>query len=177
MRHLVLAMIVTATFAGCGGSGSEDGAPRPREPTPAGPRATGEEFARQVDALCKDTQPELAEIRAALTATRDAGRSGRVSLPKTFEAFTMLLRRAGTVTDRFEARLRSITAPSGERGFREALVRSLEQGSSNLRAQVSAAKRQDAVGLRELSLKGSLINAEQKGLIAGRGGFKFCGRR
>jgi len=63
----------------------------------------------------------------------------------------------------------------GERAFYDALVDSLERGSVNLRQQERAAEAQDAVRLRDLSVNGSLINAKQKGLITGHGGFRFCG--
>lgn len=176
MRYPVFGVIVLATLAGCGGSDSEGGDSR-RPVPPAEVPLTSDEFVRRVDALCKDTNPELAEIMTALTKARDAGRAGRVSLPKTFEAFATLLRRADATTGRFRARLRAIEVPRRERAFYDALIESVEEGSSNLRQQVSAAEAQDAGRLRDLSVNGSVINARGKGLIAGHGGFRFCGRR
>lgn len=161
MRQLVLGVIVAALLAGCGGSDSEDGS---------------EEFVRRVDALCKEANPELAEINTALTRARDAARAGRVSLPKTFETFAMLLRRASATSGRFEARLRDIAAPRAEQDFHDALLASVAKGTSNLRQQISAAERRDAVALRDLSQKGTLFNARSKALVAGHGGFRFCGR-
>ncbi|HWC26194.1 MAG TPA: hypothetical protein VG474_06380 [Solirubrobacteraceae bacterium] len=137
---------------------------------------TSAEFVRRVDALCKETNPELAEIMTALTNARDAGRAGRVSRPDTFEVFATLLRRASATTERFEERLRAIEVPRRERAFHAALVNSVAEGSSNLRQQVSAAEAQDASRLRDLSVQGSVINARGKGLLAGHGGFRFCGR-
>ena len=176
MRYPVLSVIVVATLVGCGGSDSEDGnSRRPAPSTEAQP--TRDEFVRRVDALCEDTNPELAKIMSALTKTRDAARGGRLSLPRTFEAFATLLRRADAATERFRARLRAIEVPKRERAFYDALIDSVEAGSSNLRRQVSAAEARDAARLRDLSVKGSVINARAKGLIAGHGGFRFCGRR
>ena len=176
MRPLVLATIVVATLAGCGGSDSDDGGSRqPTPPSAEGAPAT-DQFVRQVDALCKDANPELAEINAALTEARDAARAGRVSLANTFRTFETLLRRASATTERLKARLRAIEPPKDERAFYDALVDSLEQGSSNLRQQVTAAKAQDAAKLRDLSVNGSVINARQKGRIEGHGGFRFCGQ-
>ena len=148
-------------LAGCGGSDSADG---------------GDQFVRRVDALCKQANPELAEINAALIRTRDASRAGRVSQSRTFQTFAKLLRRASTVTDRFHAQLREVTPPSPEREFHDMLLDSVEQGSSNLRRQITAAERRDAVALSELSKKGSVFNARSKGLLAGHGGFRVCGR-
>ena len=161
MRLLALGIIVAIAFAGCGGSDSD---------------GESDEFVRQVDALCADARPELAEIRAAIIRARDAARAGRVSAPETFDTFAALLRRAGTIRDRFEARLRSIEPPSGEKEFHEALLESVERGAANLREQVSAAEEEDAVRLRELSTEGSLIQSERTGLIAGHGGFEECGQ-
>lgn len=176
MRFLLLGVIVLTTVAGCGGSDSEDSDSR-RPAPPAEGQLTSDEFVRQVDAVCKVTNPQLAGIMTALTKARDAGRAGRVSLPETFEAFATLLRRAIATTERLRARLRAIKVPRHQRAFFDALLDSIEQGSSNLRQQVSAAEAQDATTLRDLSLKGSAINARGKGLIAGHGGFRFCGRR
>lgn len=177
MRYPVLGVIVLATLAGCGGSDSEDRDPR----RPASPsveaQLRSDAFVRRVDALCKDANPALAETMTALTKARDAGRTGRISLPETFEAFATLLRRASATTERLRARLRTIDVPRRERAFYDALTDSVKEGSSNLRRQVSAAEEKDAVRLRDLSVKGSLINARGKGLIAGHGGFRFCGRR
>jgi hypothetical protein len=176
MRYPVLGVIVFATLAGCGGSDSEDGDSRRPDP-PAEARLASDNFVRRVDALCRATNPELAEIMRALTKARDAGRARRVSLPRTFEAFETLLRRADATTERFRVRLRAIEVPRRERAFFHALTDSVDQGSANLRQQVSAAEAQDAGRLRDLSVKGSVINARGKGLIAGHGGFRFCGRR
>ena len=159
--QLVLGVVVAALLAGCGGSDSDNG---------------GDEFVRQVDALCRQTSPELAEINTALISARDAARAGRVSAPKTFETFATLLRRATAITERFEARLREIAPPPAERDFHDELVDSVEQGAANLRQQIRAAEREDAVELRELSQQSSLLSARTKGLFAGRGGFRSCGR-
>lgn len=158
-RQLALGLIVATALAGCGGSDSDD---------------ESDEFVRQVDALCADARPELAEINAAVIRARDAARAGRVSARETFGTFATLLRRAGTITDRFEAQLRSIEVPSGEEEFHAALLESVERGSANVREQVSAAEDEDAVRLRELSTEGSLIQSERTGLIAGHGGFREC---
>ena len=159
MRVPVFGVIVLATLAGCGGSDSE-----------------GDDFVRRLDALCKVTNPELAEINTALTEARDAGRAGRVSVPETLDTFATLLRRAEETTGRFEARLRAMEVPKGERAFHDDLLDSVEKGSSNLGRQVNAAEARDAVRLRDLSVAGSEINARGKGLIAGHGGFRYCGR-
>ena len=161
MKPWVVTVALAAVLAGCGGSDSDD---------------ESDEFVRQVDALCADAGPELAEIRTSVLRARDAARAGRVSAPETFDTFATLLRRAGVITDRFEARLRSIEPPSGEEEFHTALLESVERGSANLRAQVSAAEDEDAVRLRELSTEGSLIQSERTGLIAGHGGFEECGQ-
>lgn len=177
MRYPVLGVIVLAALAGCGGSDPEDGDSRQPAASSAEAQLRSEAFVRRVDALCKETNPELAEIMTAVTKARDAGRAGRVSLPKTFESFATLLRRANATTERFRARLRAIEVPRRERAFYDALIDSVEEGSSNLRQQVSAAEAHDARRLRDLSVEGSVINAKGKGLIAGHGGFRFCGRR
>lgn len=169
MRYAVLGVIIVATLAGCGGSDSKDA-----ESPPA--QGASDAFVRQVDTLCKDTNPELAAITAALTRARDARRAGQVSEPKTFQTFATLLRNATATTERFVARLRAIEVPRGERAFYDALIVSVEDGSSNLRQQLSAAEAQDATRLRDLSIKGSVINARAKGLITGHGGFRDCGR-
>lgn len=159
MKPWVVTVALAAALAGCGGSDSD---------------GESDEFVRQVDALCADARPELAEIRAAVIRARDAARAGRVSAPETFETFATLLRRAGAITDRFEARLRSIEPPSGEEEFHDALIDSVEKGSSNVRRQVSAAEAEDPERLRELSTEGSVIEAERTGLISGHGGFRQC---
>ena len=161
MRHVVVAVVFAAALAGCGGSDSED---------------EGDEFVRQVDSLCAEARPELAEIRASVIRARDAARAGRVSAQETFDTFATLLRRAGAITDRFEEQLRSIEVPSGEEEFHQALTESVEKGSTNVREQVSAAEAEDAVRLRELSIEGTTIEAERTGLIEGRGGFEECGQ-
>jgi hypothetical protein len=175
MRYAVLGVIVLV-LVGCGGSDSDDGDSRPTAPPSAQTQRASDEFVRRVDVLCKDTNPQLAAIMAALTKARDAGRAGRASLPKTFDAFATLLRNASQTTKRFVAQLRAIEAPTRERAFYDALIDSVEEGSSNLRQQERAAEAQDASRLRELSIQGSTINARGKGVIAGHGGFRFCGR-
>ncbi len=172
----MLPMVVAALLAGCGGSDSEDDSSRGPAQSAAGTRLTKAEFVRRVDALCKDTNPELARIRMALIKARNAGRAGRVSLPKTLETFAVLLRRARAVTGRFETRLREIEAPRADRTFYEALVDSVQESSVNLRQQVRAAEAQDASRLSDLSVKSTLIDTERKGLFAGHGGFQTCGR-
>lgn len=176
MRHLILGTILVAALAGCGGSDSDEGDSRQPSPPSAEGTLAGDEFVRQLDAVCKDANPELARINTALTNARDAARAGRLSLANTFKTFATLLRRASTTTEQFKARLRAIEPPKGERAFYDGLVDSLEQGSSNLRQQVSAAEAQDAAKLRDLSVNGSVINAKQKGRIEGHGGFRFCGQ-
>ena len=177
MRYPVLGVIFLATLAGCGGSDSDDGdSRRTAPPAAAEAQLASAEYVRRVDALCKQTNPELAEIMTALTNARDAGRARRVARPDTFEAFATLLRRASTTTHRFKKRLRAIEVPRRERAFHAALVNSVAEGSSNLHQQVSAAEAQDASRLRDLSVEGSVINARAKGLLAGHGGFRFCGR-
>lgn len=176
MRCPVLAVIVLAALVGCGGSDGEDDNSRRPAPPSAEERARSAQFVRRVDALCKDTNPELAAIMTALTQARDAARAGRVSLPTTFDAFATQLRRASATTDRFLARLRAIEVPRRERAFSVALIDSVEKGSANLRQQLKAAEARDASRLRELSVRGSVINAGGKGLVSGHGGFRFCGR-
>lgn len=177
MRFILLGVMVLATLAGCGDSDSQDGDSRGPARPEAQAQVTPDEFTRRVDAACRDANPELAEIMAAITKARDAGRAGRVSLPETFDAFATLLRRASATTERFIARLRAVKAPRRETAFRTALIGSVEEGLSNLRRQVSAAEAQDAARLRDLSVQGSVINARGKGVIAGHGGFRHCGRR
>ena len=176
MRHLVLVMVVATTLVSCGGSDSDEDTSPPSTAPSAGARPASEEFVRQLDALCKDANPELAEINTALTEARDAARAGRASLESTFRTFATLLRRASATTERLEARLRTIEPPAAERAFYDDLGDSLEQGSSNLRQQVGAAEARDAAKLRDLSVNGSVINAKQKGRIEGHGGFRFCGQ-
>ena len=161
IKPWLVTVALAAALAGCGGSDSED---------------ESDEFVRQVDALCAEARPELAEIRASVIRARDATRAGRVSAEETFGTFATLLLRAGVITDRFEARLRSIEVPSVEEEFHGALIDSVEKGSTNLRKQVSAAEAEDAVRLRELSIEGTTIEAERMGLIEGHGGFRECGQ-
>jgi hypothetical protein len=153
--------MVGALLAGCGGSDSADG---------------GDQFVRRVDALCKQANPQLAGINTALIRARDASRAGQVGKARTFATFATLLRDASAVTERFHAQLREITPPSDEREFHDMLLDSVAQGSSNLRRQIAAAERRDAVALSDLSKQGSVLNARTKGLLAGRGGFRVCGR-
>ena len=176
MRALVLGTLLVAGLAGCGGSDSdEDASPRSTAP-PAETRPASNEFVQRLDALCKDANPQLAEINAALTKARDAARAGQVSAEKTFGTFATLLRRASATTKQFAARLRAIRPPADERAFYDALVASLDQGLVNLGRQVRAAAAQDAATLRDLSIAGSVASAKQKGLIEGHGGFRFCGQ-
>jgi hypothetical protein len=176
MKPLVLGVIVASILVGCGGSDSEDDNSRGSARSSAGTRLTKAEFVRRLDALCKDANPELAQIRTALVKARDAGRAGRVSVPKTLDTFAVLLRRARAVTERFETRLREIEAPRAERRFYGALVDSVEESSVNLRQQVRAAEAQDASTLSDLSVKSTIIDTERRGLFAGHGGFQTCGR-
>jgi hypothetical protein len=162
MRRLVLGVIAAALLGGCGGSDSEDGGKQ--------------QFVRRVDALCKDVNPKLTEINTAIIRARDAARAGQVGLPKTFETLATLLRRASATSDRFEDRLRAITPPAAERDFHGELLASVERGTANLRRQTSAAQQRDAVTLSKLSQRGSVLNTRSKGLLAGHGGFRVCGR-
>ena len=173
MRRALLGVLAAAVVAGCGGSDSDEDESRSANPSS---NDAGPEYVRRVDALCRDANPQLARIQTAITSARDAGRAGRVSPSRTFETFAMLLRRASAITERLQARLRSVEAPPGERAFHDALLGSLAKGALNLREQVTAAEAQDARTLRDLSVKGTVINAAGKGLIAGHGGFRFCGR-
>ncbi|HEX8742501.1 MAG TPA: hypothetical protein VF712_05160 [Thermoleophilaceae bacterium] len=160
MRRLLLVVMVGA-IAGCGGSGSGD---------------DRDGFVQRVDALCRQANPELVEINTALVRARDAARSGRAGARETFATFARLLRRAGAVTGRLVTRLREIEPPARERDFHRALIAAVDEGASNLRRQIDAAERRDAGALRELSRRGSVANARSKGLIAGHGGFRDCGR-
>jgi hypothetical protein len=173
---LSLGVIAAVLLVGCGGSDSQDGGSGRPEARPAKGGPTSQEFVRRVDALCQRANPELAQINTALIRARDAARAGRVSPAKTFAAFATLLRRATATTGRFEAGLREIPPPPAEREFHRILLDSVAQGSSNLRRQISAAERGDAVTLRELSLEGSRLSARTKGVVEGHGQFRFCGR-
>lgn len=176
MRLLALGLLVAAILAACGDSESGRGDSSASEATSTSAEATSAEFVRRVDALCKSVSPRLTQIQARIIRARDAARAGRASLPKTFETFAALLRQASTIAGRFETSLRQMEAPRSERRFRGALLRSVEQSSSNLQQQVRAAERQDAVELRDLSRQGTVITARNKGLVTGHGGFRFCGR-
>ena len=55
--------------------------------------------------------------------------------------------------------MRYVEVPRREAAFYDALIDSVDEGSSNLRQQVSAAEARDADRLRDLSVKGSVINA------------------
>jgi hypothetical protein len=173
---LLIGVIVLFGLAGCAGADSDEGdARRPAGASTATQRA-GDEFVRRLDAVCQDTNPRLAQIQADLTKVRDAGRAGQVSLPKTFEGFATLLRQASATARRLVVRLRAIAVPAHERAFRDALIASVSGGAANLRQQLRAAEAQDAGKLRELSVQGSVLNARAKVLVAGHGGFRFCGR-
>ena len=171
MRRLGVGVMMAAALAGCGGSDSGDGDARQSTS-----RSAGSEFVRSVDSLCRDANPDLARIQTSLTTTRDANRAGRLSAPEAFKTFATLLNEATVITDRFQRRLRAIEVPEDERAFQKSLLASVEDGSANLRRQVSAANAQDARRLSELSVAGTVINAKQKGLIKGHGGFRVCGR-
>lgn len=170
MRKLLLAAVAAALMAGCGGSDSDEG-DTDRTTAPS----TGD-YTRRVDALCQEANPELRRIMAAVTRARDAARAGQVGLARTFETFATLLRRAQVVSDGLEADLREVVPPADERAFHDDLLASLQKGSANLREQVRAAEARDSVRLRELSIRGSVINAEGKGLVAGHGRFRYCGK-
>lgn len=147
--------------AGCGSSDS---------------RPAGSEYVRQVDRLCREANPQLAEINSQLVRARDAARAGIAKPTATFASFERLLNRAGGVTRRLEAELRKVRPPAGEAEFHRKLLRSVGEGSANVRRQVSAARAGDARRLSELSVQGSTLNARSKGLVAGHGGFRHCGR-
>ena len=175
MRLLLLCLIVAAV-AGCGDSGEDaDDSSRPATSATTAP-ATGDAYARRVDALCREANPLLARTMARVVRARDAARAGEVSLVETFATFQRLLRQAGATTERFTARLREIDAPAAKRAFHASLVRSAEESAANLRQQVAAAERRDSVRLRELSINGTVIAARRKGLVEGQGGFRHCGR-
>jgi hypothetical protein len=161
LKPLVLGLTLGALLAGCGGS---------ETPNP------GDEYVRRVDALCRQARPQLAEINQALIRARDAGRSGRVSLPRTFETFSTLLGRASKVGSTLRAGLGQITPPPAERDFHAELLAAIDQGNANVKRQIDAAQRRDAAGLRDLSTKGTALNERTKGLVTGHGGFRFCGR-
>ena len=179
MRRWALCAIAAAALVACGGDGSDDddGGSRTAATSTGASNAARGEYVRRVDGLCRETRPELAQITADLTRTRDAARAGRAELPETFDRFSTLLRRAGDITDRLEARLREIEAPARERKFHDSLVETVRRGSVNLRRQVRAADREDANELRALSVDGSLISSNQRGLITGHGGFRYCNQR
>lgn len=133
-------------------------------------------FVAQVDALCRSTNPKLASINGAVIRARDQARAGEASPSETFATFETLLRQASVVSDRFAARLRAISPPPAEADFHANLLASVRDGASNVTRQATAARRQDAGALRDLSLEGSRLNARSKGLLQGHGGFRFCGR-
>jgi hypothetical protein len=161
MRALVLGAMLSGLLIACGGSEPDTGR---------------DEYVRRVDALCRQTRPQLAEINTALIRARDASRSGQVSASKTFLTFATLLGRAKTVTGELRAGLRKITPPAADRDFHDQLVDSIEQGEANVEKQIVAAERRDADALRDLSVQGTTLNARTKGLVAGHGGFRFCGQ-
>ena len=174
MRRVLPAAAAAALIAGCGGSDSDD--ETPPAGSSAGTRVMEERYVAQVDAACKEATPELTRIMAAVVRARDAARAGQADPSQTFDTFARHLRRAGVVTERLESRLRTVEPPKGERSFHDALLESVEEGASNLRRQVAAAEARDANRLRDLSVRGSVLSAKGKGLIAGHGGFRFCGR-
>lgn len=160
-----LGVLVALLMTGCGAGD---------DPERAGER--GGAFVAKVDALCKSANPQLASINAAIIRARDDARAGRAGPRETFGTFEQLLGRGEAVTDRLLARLRGISPPPDEEAFHADLVESLGRGAANVKRQIAAARRQDAAELRELSLEGSLLNARTKGLVAGHGGFRHCGR-
>lgn len=159
MARLASSVVVLALLAGCGGSDSGD-----------------REYVKRVDALCKKGNPDLVAIQAALVQARDKARAGEVKTAETFREFERLLAEAESVTRRLTAALREVSPPSSEREFHDDLLGSAEEGVANLRLQQRAARRRDAVALRNLSVEGSRHNAQSKGLIQGHGDFRFCGR-
>ena len=159
MARLASSVLVLALLAGCGGSDSGDG-----------------EYEERVDALCKKANPDLAAIQTALVQARDKARAGQVKPAETFREFDRLLAEAEAATRRVTAGLREVSPPSSEEEFHHDLIGSTEEGAANLRLQGRAARRLDAVALRNLSLEGSRISARGKGLVNGHGGFRFCGR-
>ena len=159
MGRLASSVVVLALLAGCGGSDSGDG-----------------EYVRRVDALCKRATPELAAIQTALVQARDKARAGEVKPAETFREFERLLAEAEAETRRVTAGLRELSPPSSEEDFHRDLIGSTEEGVANLRLQQRAARRSDAIALRNLSVEGSRISARSKGLVTGHGDFRFCGR-
>ena len=170
-------MVVATTLVSCGGSDSDEDTSPPSTAPSAEARPASEEFVRQLDALCKDANPELAEINTALT--RGPRRSARRS--RKLGEHVQNLRDAAAQGERDHGATRGPAAQQSSRRqpsepSTTTSVDSLEQGSSNLRQQVGAAEARDAAKLRDLSVNGSVINAKQKGRIEGHGGFRFCGQ-
>jgi hypothetical protein len=165
--------MLAGVLAGCGGSDSKDDDPQTQTRPSSGAQA---DFVRRLDSLCQATRPDLAGIQADLIAARDAARSGRVGARETFATFATLLKKAEVETKRFVAQLKSLPVPQAEKAFHERVTKSTEAGVSNLRLQIRAAQAQDAVRLRALSLAGTSIDSERKGLFAGHGGFRYCAR-
>jgi len=159
MARLASSAVVLALLAGCGGSDSGDG-----------------EYEERVDALCKKANPDLAAIQTALVQARDKARAGQVRPAETFREFERLLAEAKAATHQITAGLREVSPPSSEEEFHRDLIGSTEEGVANLRLQQRAARRSDAVALRNLSVEGSRISARSKGLVNGHGDFRFCGR-
>jgi hypothetical protein len=173
---LAAALLVgVASLVGCGGDDSEDSESRQPAQTSADTRS-GSDFVASLDSLCRRTRPELVRIQAQLVQARDAARSGQASLPATFSTFVTLLSRAESATARFSERLDALPAPSSERAFRKRVAGSVQAGRQNLRRQIRAAEAQDSVTLRELSIEGTTIDSERRGLFAGHGGFRSCAK-
>jgi hypothetical protein len=173
MRAFLLGALAAAFLVGCGGDDSGDGDSREPTQTSADTRG-GSDFVASLDSLCRRTRPELVRIRAQLVQARDAARSGQASAATTFSTFVNLLGRAEAATLRFLQRLNALPTPSSERAFRRRAAASVEAGRRNLQRQIQAAQAQDSVRLRELSLEGTTIDSERRGLFAGHGGFRSC---
>jgi hypothetical protein len=159
VARLAISAVVVALLAGCGGSDAGDGG-----------------YVKRVDALCKKANPDLVAIQTALVQARDRARAGEAKPAETFREFERRLAEAESVTRRLTTGLREVSPPSSEEEFHDDLLRSAEEGGANLRLQRRAARRGDAVALRNLSLEGSRISARSKGLVNGHGDFRFCGR-
>src|SRR3954447_1829824 len=171
MKGIVFGLMAAAALGGCGGSdagGSDAGSSDAKDTHP--------EFVRSVDSLCHETRPELARIQAALVRARDAARSGHASASATFSTFASLLTEAQAATRRFAARLRAVLVPASERAFHRRVVNSVDAGLGSLRRQIGAAHAQDSLTLRDLSVQGTTIDSERRGVFAGHGGVRDCGQ-